>query len=279
MSHTSTTTLLGPGSLHWTHVGDNRILFMLARAGMLQLMEPGLGAGVEQHSDFFTEPWERVFRSVPQIAGTVYDWPHAEHTARHIRDYHRHIKGTDAHGRRYHALDPEIYFWAHATIFDATVQALDTFGPPLSLADKERFYAESREIYRQYGVSDRAMPPDWASFREYFDRTCRERLELTTTAAALAGMVGHPPPTMPLIPQPLYRLVKRPLIRILWWFAVATYPQPVRDLLGARWTAADERRFRRFAAAVRRVWPLLPARLRLSAAARASYRRTGHGPG
>ena len=39
----------------------------------------------------------------------------ADERGRTIRDFHTEIKGTDDHGRRYHALDPEIFWWAHAT--------------------------------------------------------------------------------------------------------------------------------------------------------------------
>ena len=124
----------GPGTLHWRYAGEVRGYLLLVKAGLLQLMHPGLGAGVEHHSDFFNEPWERVLRSVPEIQGVTFDWPHGERTARKIRDYHTHIKGTDAQGRRYHALDPETYFWAHATIWDALFQMIDLFDHPTEAA-------------------------------------------------------------------------------------------------------------------------------------------------
>ena len=62
-----TLELPGPGSLHWRYAGEVRGYLLLVKAGLLQLMHPGLGAGVEHHSDFFAEPWERVLRSVPEI--------------------------------------------------------------------------------------------------------------------------------------------------------------------------------------------------------------------
>ena len=48
----------------------------------------------------------------------------ARATAATVRDYHRPIKGELAADRgRYHALDPETYYWAHATFFEAQVAA------------------------------------------------------------------------------------------------------------------------------------------------------------
>ena len=96
---------LGPGSFLWRWAGDNRLGFTGLAAGILQLMHPGLGAGVVQHSAFFTEPWDRIFRSIPEIIGVIYDGPEAEATGLRVRDYHRRISGTDDQGRRYSALE------------------------------------------------------------------------------------------------------------------------------------------------------------------------------
>lgn len=264
--------------MHWRYGGEVRGYLLLVKAGLLQLMHPGLGAGVEQHSDFFNEPWERVLRSVPEIQGTTFDWPNGAATARRIREFHTGIKGVDGHGRRYHALDPEVYFWAHATIFDALFQMIDLFDHPMTPDEKERLYAEGCEIYRAYGVSDRIVPPDWPSFVDYFDRVCRQDLEITAAAAGLINFTRHPPESFPLVPAPLYRLLRRPTARPLWWISVGTFPASVRERIGERWTARDERLFRRFRGAVRRTTPLLPTRLRYTARARAGFRRTGSGP-
>lgn len=268
----------GPGSLHWRWAGEVRGYLLLVRAGLLQLMHPGLGAGVEQHSEFFTEPWERVLRSVPEIQGVTFDWPDGAATARRIRAYHDHIKGVDGQGRRYHALDPEVFFWAHATIFDALFQMIDRFDHPMSAAEKEQLYAESREVFRAYGVSDRIVPPDWAAFRAYFDRMCRTELVLTPAARGLVEFAKEPPETFPLIPAPLYRLLRRPSAKPLWWLSVGTFPEPVRDLIGERWTERDERGHRLVRRAVATGWRVVPHRLRYTGRARQGYRRAGIGP-
>ena len=64
---------LAPGSLLWRWAGDQRLGFTGLATGILQLMHPGLGAGVVEHSAFFTEPWDRIQRSVPEIIGVIYD--------------------------------------------------------------------------------------------------------------------------------------------------------------------------------------------------------------
>lgn len=268
----------GPGSLHWRYGGEIRGYLLLVKAGLLQLMHPGLGAGVEQHSDFFNEPWERVLRSVPQIQGTTFDWPDGDTTAKKIRDFHTHIKGLDGHGKRYHALDPDVYFWAHATIFDALYQMINQFDHPMTHDEKEQLYAEACEIYRAYGVSDRVMPKDWPSFQTYFDRMCQEELEITPAAQGLIDFAKNPPKTFPLVPAPIYRLMRKPSAKPLWWIGVGTLPPPVRTMIGERWTTRDERWFERFRGLVRRTAPVLPHRVRYTRRARDGFRRAGAGP-
>ena len=263
----------GPDCLHWRYAGDNRVLLLLVRAGLLQLMHPGLGAGVQQHSNFFGEPWERIIRSVPEIQGVTFDWPCAEETARRITRYHVTIKGVDEQGRRYHALDPSTYFWAHATIFETMVRAIELFDHPLTGREKEQLYAETLAGYRLYGVSDRDAPADWAGFERYLDRMCREVLETTPVAAGLLDFVERPPDRMPGVPQPVYRMFRRPFGRFLWWVNRGTLHPAVRERIGVAWTARDERRLRLFASFVKTVWPLVPYRLRLSPRSRAAMSR------
>jgi uncharacterized protein (DUF2236 family) len=122
------------------------------------------------------------------------------------------------------------------------------------------------------------MPADWAAFRAYFDRMCREELELTPAARGLLDFARNPPASFPLVPTYLYRLLRRPTAKPMWWLGVATLPEPIRDKIGERWTDRDERLFRAFRGVVRRTTPLVPRRLRYTGRARAGFRRTGAGP-
>jgi uncharacterized protein (DUF2236 family) len=62
---------LRPGSMLWRWAGDRRIGLTGLSAGILQLMHPAIGAGVVEHSAFFTDPWDRILRSIPEIIGKV----------------------------------------------------------------------------------------------------------------------------------------------------------------------------------------------------------------
>src|SRR5690348_6571815 len=91
---------IGPGSMLWSIAGDPRSLLTGTAAGIMQLMLPGLGAGVTDHSNFFDDPYDRIFRSVPFIWGSIFsEGAEADTRGRQIRDFHPDIKGTDHHGR------------------------------------------------------------------------------------------------------------------------------------------------------------------------------------
>src|SRR3546814_18344374 len=90
-------------------------------------MHPAIGAALIEHSNFFDDPVDRVFRSLPRILGTVYD-EDGYATGRDVRDVHRTIKGDDdGHGNKYHSLDPETFWWAHATFQFMAEQVADRF--------------------------------------------------------------------------------------------------------------------------------------------------------
>ena len=208
---------LGPGSVLWRIAGDGRGLMTGTAAGILQLLHPGLGAGVTDHSAFFTEPWARIIRSIPQIWGTIFapDADDGDQRGRAIRDLHPDIKGVDHAGRRYHALDPDVFWWAHATFTWEFFRAVELFFPlPLTRAEKEQLYAETVTWYRRYGVSDRPVPVDLDAFEARFAEICAHELELTPAA----DWVLHPPegaPSPPEAPLPLPLRPAAPAIRRL----------------------------------------------------------------
>jgi uncharacterized protein (DUF2236 family) len=274
----SPTDHLGPGSLTWRYFGDTRMLLVGPRAAVLQNMLPTLGQGVLDHSVFFSETFARLKRSAGPILNTVYGGAAARETGERVRDYHRDIKGTMPDGSRYHALDPETYFWAHATFLDNMLYGIETFIRPLTEEDRRQIYAESKIWFRLYGVSDRGMPEEWEDFQAYWKHMLEEELVAHGTARYGVGYVTKGLPAPPGVPAWLWRAVRPPLNAVAALITVGGMPPGARDLLDLPWSAADERRYRRFAAAVRkggRLWRLLPEALRYLPQARRAFARDG----
>lgn len=242
---------LGPGSLLWETASDPRGLITGTAAGLLQLMLPGLGAGVTDHSNFFDDPFDRIFRSIPQIWGTIFapDDEEGDRRGRAIRDLHPDIKGVDHHGNRYHALDPDIFWWAHATFTWEFLRARELyFARPLRRSEREQLYAETVTWYRRYGVSDRPVPPTLRDFRKRFHEICRDQLELTPAVQWVLDPESNParrPPPLRL-PGPLGLLdgvvshLGAELQRVLVFGAL---PDIVRRRLDLPWSHADRAMF------------------------------------
>lgn len=267
---------LGPDSLTWRYFGDWRGLLQGLWAGSMQNMHPELGAGVEEHSRFFEERTQRLFRSLYPIGGVVFDQDRARQTAEEIRGYHTDIKGIDDKSRRYHALNPDTFYWAHATFFVGMLHTAERFAGGLTEQQKRQLFDEHIQWYRLYGMSMRPVPKTWPEFQQYWDRMCRDVLEdnkatrdvLDISDVRLAGVAQH-------LPTWINRVAQRGFV----WLTIGLYDPPVRELLGFAWTPRDEWLLNRFGNAVHLVFRLIPERRRYHPRARAGWdRATGRIP-
>jgi uncharacterized protein (DUF2236 family) len=272
---------LGPRSLVWRYFGDNRMYLIGPRPAVLQNMLAELGQGVIDHSVFFSDTRGRIKRSLPPIFMTVYGADDDQHGTQ-VRDFHTSIKGEmpgpDGPVGRYHALAPETFYWAHATFVEQVLYFADTFVTRLSDADREQIYAESKTWYRRYGVSDRAMPADYAAFRRYWDDMLDRVVVAHPTARYGVGYVTKGVPRPSGVPPWVWRLVVPVLNPVAAFLTTGGLPPQARILLGLPWSAGQERRYQRFAAAWRSrpvnwLWDRLPMRLRYNTFARRGYAR------
>ncbi|WP_319450892.1 MULTISPECIES: oxygenase MpaB family protein [unclassified Mycobacterium] len=268
---------LGPESLVWRYFGDNRMYLIGPRPAVLQNMLAELGQGVLDHSVFFADTAARVKRSLPPIFMTVYG-ADDDNRGTQVRDFHKDIKGDMPDGQRYHALDPDTYFWAHATFVEQVLYFADTFVKRLTEAEKEQIYLESKTWYRRYGVSDRPMPADYAAFHRYWDHMIDEIVVAHPTAKYGVGYVtkGFPRPKGV---SPLAWKVVAPVFNpVAAFLTTGGMPPRTRELLELPWSARKERGYQLFAAcwrsrAVNWAWDRLPMRLRYNTFAQAGYGR------
>jgi uncharacterized protein (DUF2236 family) len=278
-SETATDALpLGPQSLVWKYFGDNRMYLIGPRPAVLQNMLAELGQGVLDHSVFFADTAARVKRSLPPIFMTVYG-SEDDNAGTRVRDFHHTIKGDMPDGERYHALDPETYFWAHATFVEQVLYFADTFVKRLTEAEKQQIYAESKTWYRRYGVSDRPMPVDYAAFEKYWDDMLDRVVVAHPTARYGVGYVTKGFPRPKGVPPWTWRLLAPVFNPIAAFITTGGMPPRARVLLDLPWSERQERRYQRFAALWRTwpvhwIWDRLPMRLRYNTFAQAGYARS-----
>jgi len=224
------------------YLGDWRSLFPGGTAGILQLMYPPLGAAIAAQSDFFGNPFGRVYRSIPQIWATVLQEGGAER-AKRIRDLHRTINGTDKLGQGFRALEPETWWWAHATFTWEVFESIRLFHRGgLGTVDISRLYAESVEWYHLYGVAYSDVPGDYPAFCARFDEFCRTRLEMTPSAKHTLDLALAGDWRAPLVRSSFRNPVIRNAGRIV---VTGTLPESVRERFGISWPESDRRWFER----------------------------------
>ncbi|MFJ4713392.1 oxygenase MpaB family protein [Streptomyces sp. NPDC088785] len=257
------------GGILWDTAGDIRSLLALPAAFVLQVAHPAVGAGVDAYSVFRTDPWGRGTRSLASVLLWVYGGEAAAEEGRRLRRVHRDIRGTDAHGRRYHALDPAPYAWVHATGFPVSRRARRYFARPFTPEEDERFYAEWLRVGRILGIHDRDMPPTVAEFWPYYARTLAREIGPNAVVAELTDPRRTlPPPPGSRALRLLWPLLGPVLARSLGFLSVGLLPPEARAAIGLPWSARQERRLRRVAVLVRWTVPRLPERLRYLPAAR-----------
>lgn len=269
---------LGPESLVWRYFGDNRMYLIGPRPAVLQNMLAELGQGVLDHSVFFADTAARVKRSLPPIFMTVYGADDSN-AGTQVRDFHTSIKGEMPDGKRYHALDPETYFWAHATFVEQVLYFADTFVKRLTEAEKEQIYLESKTWYRRYGVSDRPMPATYAEFETYWQHMLDSVVVPHKTAQYGVGYVtkGFPKPKGV---HPLAWKVIAPVFNpVAAFLTTGGMPPQTRPMLGLPWSDRQERLYQVFAAfwrsaPVNFVWDRLPMSVRYNTFAQTGYARS-----
>ncbi|WP_347960998.1 oxygenase MpaB family protein [Gordonia aurantiaca] len=269
---------IGPGSLTWRIFGQRLLCLIVPYTGTLQNMHPAVGQSLQEVSNFFDDPIDRIVRSIPPIMGVVYDDPEKQ-TGLMVRDFHHDIKGHLPSGERYHALDPDTYWWTHATFIDTVITISKYFGTPLTEAEKDQLVREGVTWWKRYGLSMRPVIDNYRDFQAYWNRMHEQVLESNKTTDFATGKGGRSamPKTLPVrVPAPLWRLAIEPAVRRVGsWLMSAMMSQRARDILGLNWSTTDELAFEALCYSVRLIWPRLPLKLRYFPRAYAAIQKHG----
>ena len=214
--------LLAADSVTW-RVFANPVALLVGgvTAVLLELAEPRVRTGVWEHTTFRQEPLARLRRTGYAAMMTAFGArSRTETMIGHVNRAHARITGTTPAGAPYRASDDELLTWVHATASFGFVVAYSRCVRPLSLADRDRFYAENQEAARLYGVA--APPSGEAALLQLFERM-RPELEPSAIVLEFLGIMKR----LPLLPA-----IARPLQALLIRAAVQCLPDWTRERLG-----------------------------------------------
>ncbi len=270
--------LFGPGTVTWRVNREGVLLVGGGATLILQVAHPLVAAGVADHSKYREDPWGRLSRTIDLTTKVVFgDMRTAEEAARRIRAVHERVQGVTKEsagcypsGTPYHANDPELLRWVHATLVHTALDVYQRCVGPLTIAEQRRYYEEQKTLAEMFGVPRERMPDTFAAFNEYvYDTLESDRIAVT---AALRDVVDA---TL----RPELPFVARPLVGTLNLATIGLLPERLREDLGLPWNRRHERVLEASRVALRRFIPALPRLLREFPPARSAVTAAGRPSG
>src|SRR5215213_696882 len=165
----------GPDSMVRRLHRERVVLFSGVRALLMQACDPLAVVGFERHSIIFDDPQTRLLRTDERMSriyfGSAED---AEETGRIVQAMHRRVRGRTpaeygpvAKGTPYDASDPELGLWVLATLADSALVYYERIFGALDPAERERYWAEYRQVGKLLGLPEDSMPATHVALREY----------------------------------------------------------------------------------------------------------------
>lgn len=245
---------LGRSSVYWRVNSEPVIFAGGGRALLMQVAHPGVGAGVEQHSSYASDPWGRFFRTVDIMMKLSFGSPEVSaRQQRMLAKMHRRVVGTTDDGTPYTASDTALQVWVWATLVDTALLAYELVRPRLSTDDRDRYYAESKLMAYGCGVPEGACPDTWDDFVAYIDEVVERDLRVTDSARSVATAAMVPP-----LPGVAGRAAGVPNQLL----TVGLMAPSLREQYGFEWSAAHDRRLARWVVGAKALTAAQPTALR-----------------
>jgi uncharacterized protein (DUF2236 family) len=184
----------GPASVAWRVSADLSAPVAGLRALLMQALHPLAMAGVDQHSDWRTDPVGRLAAtSAYEVTVTFGDRASARRVAQRVQAVHTRVRGVDTvTGQPYAASDPALLLWVHAALVDSGLAASALFGTPLPATDAGAYVAEMTIAAELLGVPHEMIPDSVAGLDAYIAGV-RPELRCTPAAAESMSYLLDPP--------------------------------------------------------------------------------------
>ncbi|NHC13232.1 DUF2236 domain-containing protein [Motilibacter sp. E257] len=122
-----------PDGVVWRVHGDLSTLVGGVAALLGQAAHPLALAGVQGHSAYEQDPWQRLAGTARWLVVSTFGSAQlAEREALRVRTMHGRVRGSDGRGRAYAASDPELLRWVHLAFTDAFLAAQQAVGHDLA---------------------------------------------------------------------------------------------------------------------------------------------------
>jgi uncharacterized protein (DUF2236 family) len=161
----------GPGSPSWKVWTSPTALIGFQRAVVLEHFDPYLAAAVADSAGIYTDPRRRLDRTLAYfLTVAVADGRTATEVSDALMRVHAKATGIEPiTGSRYSANNPQAQLWIHVTGWHSVLKCYERYGPgPLSEAEQNRFWAESRIAAELQTCKPADVPGSRDEVRQYF---------------------------------------------------------------------------------------------------------------
>ncbi|HSP09782.1 MAG TPA: oxygenase MpaB family protein [Candidatus Dormibacteraeota bacterium] len=229
---------------------ENILLLGGGRAILMQLAHPKVAHGVDEHSDFRTQPIRRLRRTIRMTMAVVFgDRETALGAARAVNQVHAGVRGSG-----YRALDPDLLLWVHATLADTALLTYETFVQRLTPREREAFYQEFKLLGELLGIPDARFPATLRDFAAYLeDMMSSGPVRVEARARELARQILRPG----------VRLLPGPVMVPLEIITTGLLPPTLREQYGLAWGPSQQRVYRLALRTLPRLISLTPTRIRV----------------
>lgn len=247
----------GPDSISWRLNRESAIFLGAGRAALLQLAHPWVAASLLHHSLLIHDAIGR-FHTTFSVIYTMLFGTRAQALAA-SRQLHRrhagisgklpHTVGTHARGEHYRANEITALRWVYASLVDSAILSYEFALPPLSRAELEQYYEESKRMAALFGLPPQLLPVDWLAFINY----CKEMfnsplLGVDNSARALGRSVMSGVGTWVRPPH--------------WYRSLTAYWMPPRLRQAFELGPANEAAIRRLRRNLSHLYPRIPGAIR-----------------
>jgi uncharacterized protein (DUF2236 family) len=224
------------------------------RALLLQLADPAVGRGVDEHSTFVGRPVNRLKGTLTYVYAIVYG------TDEQVNEVRRRVNSAHVPVRRvdnetspgYNAYDPQLQLWVVATLYNTAITIIEKIYGPLDDESADAMYRDYARVGTALQLPPNLWPEDRAAFNHYWDE------RIANLHAEAGGVRVGRGLLYPKHTELWYRAIM-PSARFL---TAGLLPEHVRQDFGLPWSDRHERRFNRTMGVLAVTYPKLPRRIR-----------------
>ncbi|OQE19149.1 hypothetical protein PENSTE_c016G00641 [Penicillium steckii] len=152
-----------------------------ATAILLQVAEPGVGKGVDEHSNFGYRPLDRLRTTMTYVYCVTFGTrDERKAVIEMVHRAHASVKGPD-----YSADDPQLQLWVAATLYAVGIEIYQEIFGRLDDETAQAIYREYSILALSLRVTPEMWPEDQHAFWEYWDKQIKT-MEITENAKNIA---------------------------------------------------------------------------------------------